>query len=92
MESSRRDLSNSMTEHRLILKNNQNTNHARFGFTPITGIAFPKTGFCFYCEPRKLGKTRVQHLNFAPSDFLETIRNLRWRYKNISKPKTRSRN
>jgi len=32
-----------------ILKNNQNTYHPRFGLTPKTGIAFPKTGFCFYC-------------------------------------------
>ena len=36
-------------EHRPILKNNQNTYHLRFGFTPLTDIAFPKTGFWFYC-------------------------------------------
>jgi len=42
---------NDMAEHRPILKNNQNTIHPRFGFTPKTGIAFPKTGFYFYCEP-----------------------------------------
>jgi len=30
-----------------LSKNNQNTYHPRFGFTPKTGIAFPKTGFVF---------------------------------------------
>jgi len=50
MESSRRDLLNDMAEHRPILKNNQNTYHPRFGFTPKTGKEFLKTGFCFYCE------------------------------------------
>jgi len=49
MESSRRDLLNDMAEHKPILKNNQNTYHTRFGFTPKTGVAFPKTRFCFYC-------------------------------------------
>jgi len=47
MESSRRYLSNDMAEHSPILKNNQITYHPRFGFTPKTGIAFPKTGFVF---------------------------------------------
>ena len=47
MESSRRDLLNDMAEHRPILKNNQNTYHPRFAFTPKTGIAFPKRGFVF---------------------------------------------
>ena len=32
-----------MAEHRSILKNHQNTYHPCFGFTPKTGIAFPKT-------------------------------------------------
>jgi len=50
MESSRQDLLNDMAEHKPILKNNQNTYHPRFGFIPKTVIAFPKTGFCFYCE------------------------------------------
>jgi len=49
MESSRRDLLNDMAEHRPILKNNQNTHHPRFGFTPKTGKAFPNMGF-FYCD------------------------------------------
>jgi len=49
MESSRRDPLNHMAEHEPILKNNQNTYHPRFGFTPKTGVAFPKTGFYFYC-------------------------------------------
>jgi len=52
MESSRRDLLNDVAEHGSILKNNQNTNHPRFGFIPKTGIAFPKTGFCFCVPPR----------------------------------------
>jgi len=47
IKSSRRDLLNDMAQHRPILNNNQNTYHPRFGFTPKTGIAFPKTGFCF---------------------------------------------
>jgi len=46
MESSHRDLLNDMTERRPIWKNNQNTYHPCLHFTPKTGIAFPKTGFC----------------------------------------------
>jgi len=45
MESSRRDLLINMTEHKPILKNNQNTFRPRFGFTPKTGIGFPKRMF-----------------------------------------------
>jgi len=48
MESSRRDLLNDMAEHRATLKNNENTYNPCFGFTSKTGIAFSKTGFCFY--------------------------------------------
>ena len=48
LESPLRDLLNDMAEHRPILKNSQNTNHPRFGFTLKTGIALPKTGVCFY--------------------------------------------
>ena len=44
MESSRRDLSNDIAEHRPNLTNNQNTNYPRFNFTLETGIEFPKTG------------------------------------------------
>jgi len=47
MESSHQACSNDMAEHRLILKNNQNTYQSRFGSTPKTGRAFPKTGFVF---------------------------------------------
>ena len=47
MESSRRDLSNDMAEHRPILKYNQNTYYPRFSFTLKTCIAFPKTSFLF---------------------------------------------
>jgi len=50
MESSRRDLLNDMAEHRRILQSNKNTYLHRFGFIPKTGVAFPKTGFCFYCD------------------------------------------
>jgi len=46
MESSRRDLLSDMAEHRPLLKNNQNTYHLYFGFTPKTGIPFPKKGLC----------------------------------------------
>jgi len=49
MECSRWDLLNDMAEHRSILKNNRNTYHPYFGFTPKLGIAFPITWFCFYC-------------------------------------------
>jgi len=41
MESSRRDLLNEVAEHRVILKNNQNT-YPRFSLTPKTGIKLPK--------------------------------------------------
>ena len=47
MGSSRRDLLNDVAEHRSILKNYQSTRCTRFSFTPITGIAFPKTGSLF---------------------------------------------
>jgi len=47
MESSRRDLSNDMAEHRPILKNIQNTYYSRFSFTSKTGIEFPKTRVLF---------------------------------------------
>jgi len=48
MESSRRDLLNNMAEHRLILKNNQNTYQPRFDSTPKTGIiVIPKKGVLF---------------------------------------------
>jgi len=50
MESSRRDLLNDMAEKRPILKNNQKTDHPSVGFTSKTGIAFPKSGFYFYCD------------------------------------------
>jgi len=42
-----------MAEHRPILKNDQNMYQPRFGYTPKTGIAFPKTGFCFHCVLEK---------------------------------------
>jgi len=44
-ESSRRELSIYVAEHRSTMKNNQNTYYPRFSFTPKPGIAFPKTGF-----------------------------------------------
>jgi len=46
MESSRRDLLNDVAEYKPILKNNRTTCRLRFGFTPKTGITFPKTGIC----------------------------------------------
>jgi len=52
MDSSRRDLSNDMAEHRPILKNNQNTHHPRFSFTPKT-YSIPKRVFCFYSVDNK---------------------------------------
>ena len=53
MERSRRDLLNDMAEHRPILKNNQNTYHPRFGSTPKTSIAFPKTLVLFLLWRRR---------------------------------------
>jgi len=50
MESSRRDVSNDMAEHRPILKNKQNTLYPLFSFTPKTGIVVPKASDCFYCS------------------------------------------
>ena len=58
MESSRRDLSNDMAEHKPILKNNQNTYKPRYSFIPKSGIAFPKTGECFYWVEVKSGLWR----------------------------------
>jgi len=47
MESSRRDLSNDMAEHRPILKIPKIRTKSHFVFTPKTQIAFPKTGALF---------------------------------------------
>jgi len=44
MESSRRDLFNDVTEHRSILKTDQNTYYPRLSSTPTTGMELPKTG------------------------------------------------
>jgi len=45
---SQRELSIDVAQHRSILKNKQNTNYPRFSFLPKTGLAFLKTGVCFY--------------------------------------------
>ena len=51
-KSSRRELSIDAAEHRPTSKNNQNAHYLRFSFIPKTaGIAFHKTGVCFYCTP-----------------------------------------
>jgi len=48
MESSRRDLSNDMAEHRPTLENNKNTYRQRFGFTDPKQVRHsPKRGFVF---------------------------------------------
>jgi len=51
MESSRRDLSNDVAEHRHTLKNNQNTYYPRFSFIPNPKQVqhSQKRVFCFYC-------------------------------------------
>ena len=51
-------LSNDVAEHRPSLKNNQNTYHPRFGFTPKRGKGFPKTGFFFFLCSSRLGDER----------------------------------
>jgi len=45
------ELSIDVVEHRSRLNNYQNTPYPRFSLIPktYTGIAFPKTGVCFYC-------------------------------------------
>jgi len=40
-----------MAERKPVLKNKQNTLAPRFGFTPKTGIAFPKMGVYFFLCP-----------------------------------------
>jgi len=52
INSSRRDLLNDMAEHMPILKNNLNTLHPRFGYTPKTGIA--SAIFCLNCVTLKV--------------------------------------
>jgi len=47
LKTSRRELSIDVVEHKSISKNYQSMYHPRFGFTPKTGIAFPKTGVSF---------------------------------------------
>jgi len=63
MESSRRDFSYDMAEHWPTSKSNQNTHHPRFGFTPKTGIAFPKTGVLFSLGAATAGATFRRHPN-----------------------------
>jgi len=62
MESTRRDFWNDVAEHMPVLKNNQNTYHPRFGSTPKSSTAFPKTWVLF--------------LLWAPPDVLWTGRRL----------------
>ena len=47
IESSDGDLLNDMTEHKPILKNNQNTYQPRFGLTPKNRYTIPKNGALF---------------------------------------------
>jgi len=47
MESSRWDLLNDMAEHRSTLKIDQNTYHARFGFTPQNRRGITQNGVLF---------------------------------------------
>jgi len=61
MESSRRDLLIDMAKRRPILKNNQNTYHPHFGFTPNS---LPQTGF-FVFNVRSLSGIFL-HRRFDP--------------------------
>jgi len=65
MESSRQDLLNDMAVHRPILKNEQNTYHSCFGFSPKTGIAFPKTDFFFIFTVFSLATNKPQEADNA---------------------------
>jgi len=47
MESSRRDLLSDVTDHRSILKTDQNKYYPSFSFTPKTCIELHKTGVSF---------------------------------------------
>jgi len=47
---SQRELSIDVAEHRSMLKNYRNTHYPRFSVISKTGMAFPGTGFCFYCD------------------------------------------
>jgi len=38
-------------------KNERSSHHPRFGFTPKTGIAFPKTGILFLLSDPSLSRT-----------------------------------
>jgi len=68
-ETSRRELSIDMAEHRSMLENYQNTHYSRFSFTPKTGTAFPKTILCFYC---------VKFFNMMPANSIKK-RTLYWK-------------
>ena len=48
-ERSRRELPIDVAEPRSPLKNYPNTYYPRLSLIPKTGMAFPKTGGCFYC-------------------------------------------
>jgi len=54
---SRRELSIDVAEHRSVSNNYQNTLYPRFSFIPKTGLAFPKRGFCFYCDNESMKTT-----------------------------------
>jgi len=48
-----------------------NTHQSRFGFTPKTGMAFPETGFSFYCVDNK--NIRITGNGAAESGLPEAI-------------------
>jgi len=66
---SQRELSIDVAEHRLISKNYQDTHYRRFSVTPNTGIAFPKTGLCLYCDSEAQDLYRLERLPAARQHF-----------------------
>jgi len=77
---SRRELSIDVAEHRSILKNNQNT-YLRFGFTPKTDKAFPKTRalFLLYDLQATLGLGYLKSGALLRSTRRRKVEHERWR-------------
>jgi len=61
-ETSWRELSTDVAEHRSMFKKIPNTFYPRFRFTPKTDIAFPETSICFNCVWWTISSARAAQL------------------------------
>jgi len=66
-----RERSIDVAEHRTVSKSYRNTHYPRFSFIPKTGIAFPKTGWCFYDDLTAL-IIRSKRSSFETESYFKT--------------------